>query len=128
MTPARHYQQQSLQPKQPATQKTPKQKFRKKPMANDIRDQPKNDSPLLALRRKIMESINAADIQTLKALIKESLREVLREERMNLCQLLMPFVSDDEQAKIEASLGSPDDYNEDEFIDLTNWVRHGGLI
>ncbi|MEA5449002.1 hypothetical protein VB780_10515 [Leptolyngbya sp. CCNP1308] len=75
-----------------------------------------------------MESTNILDSQTLKALIKESLREVLREERMNLCQLLMPFVSDDEQAEIEASLGSPDDYNEDEFIDLTNWVRHGGSI
>jgi len=75
-----------------------------------------------------MESTNILDSQTLKALIKESLREVLREERMNLCQLLMPFVSDDEQTEIEASLGSPDDYNEDEFIDLTNWVRHGGAI
>ena len=40
----------------------------------------------------------------------------------------MPFVSDDEQAEIEVSLGSPDDYNKDEFIDLTNWVRHGGSI
>ncbi|MBD2231106.1 hypothetical protein [Phormidium tenue] len=75
-----------------------------------------------------MESTNILDSQTLKALIKESLREVLREERLNLCQLLMPFVSDDEQAEIEASLGFPDDYNEDEFIDLTDWVQHGGSI
>lgn len=75
-----------------------------------------------------MESTNALDVQTLKALIKESLREVLREERLNLCQLLMPYVSDEEQSEIEASLGSPDDYNKDEFMDLTNWVQHGGSI
>jgi hypothetical protein len=75
-----------------------------------------------------MESTNTLDTQSLKALIKESLREVLREERLNLCQLLMPFVSDDEQADIEASLGSPNDYDEADFIDLTNWVRHGGSI
>ncbi len=77
-----------------------------------------------------MESTNAFNTQTLKALVKESLREVLREERINLCQvkeslrevlreerinlcqLLMPFVSDDEQTEIEASLGSPDDNTE----------------
>lgn len=42
-----------------------------------------------------MESTSFADLQALKALIKESLREVLREERLNLCQLFMPYVSDD---------------------------------
>ena len=75
-----------------------------------------------------MESTNISDIHVLKALIKESLREVLREERLNLCQLLMPYVSDDEQAEIDASLGTPDDYSNDEFVDLTHWVQHGGPI
>nr|WP_228054299.1 type II toxin-antitoxin system HicB family antitoxin [Nodosilinea sp. LEGE 07298] len=42
--------------------------------------------------------------------------------------LQIPFVSDDEQANIEASLAPPKDYDEDDFIDLTNWVRHGGSI
>lgn len=41
-----------------------------------------------------MESTEALNAQALKALIKESLREVLREERLNLCKLLMPLVSD----------------------------------
>jgi hypothetical protein len=75
-----------------------------------------------------MESTNALTTDTLKALIKESLREVLREERLNLSQLLMPFVSSEEQAEIDASLGSPEDYADEEFINLTDWVRHGSSI
>ena len=35
------------------------------------------------------------EIQELKAIIKESIREVLREERMLLCQVLIPYVSDE---------------------------------
>ena len=75
-----------------------------------------------------MESTSIADLQTLKALIKESLREVLREERLNLCQILMPYVNDDEQAEIDTALGNPEAYGEDELIDLTGWVKHGGSI
>lgn len=70
-----------------------------------------------------MESTNALTTESLKALIKESLREVLREERLNLSQLLMPFVSDEEQAEIEASLGFPETYTDEEFVNLTDWVR-----
>jgi len=40
------------------------------------------------------------EIVELKALIKESVREVLREERLLLCQVLMPYVSDEEQGVI----------------------------
>ena len=64
----------------------------------------------------------------LKVLIKESVREVLREERLLLCQILMPYVSDDEQAEIEADFGSPSDYEDDELIDMTDWVKYGGQI
>jgi hypothetical protein len=45
------------------------------------------------------------ETQALKVLIKESVREVLREERLLLCQILMPYVSDDEQAEIDADFG-----------------------
>lgn len=58
------------------------------------------------------------EIQELKALIKESVREVIREARLSLCQALIPFVSDQEQQEIEAEFGSPDD-DEDEWIDMT---------
>ncbi|ASC69500.1 hypothetical protein XM38_004270 [Halomicronema hongdechloris C2206] len=75
-----------------------------------------------------MESTEALNSETLKALIKDSLREVLREERLHLCKLLMPFVSDEEQAEIETQVGSPKDFDASETIDLTDWVKHGGSI
>jgi hypothetical protein len=68
------------------------------------------------------------EIQELKALIKESMREVLREERLLLCKILMPYVDDAEQADLEAEFGSPTDYEDDETIDLTAWVKHGNQI
>ena len=64
----------------------------------------------------------------LKVLIKDRVREVLREERLLLCQILMPYVSDDEQAEIDADFGSPSDYEDDELIDMTDWVKYGGQI
>jgi hypothetical protein len=66
--------------------------------------------------------------QELKDLIKETLREVLREERLILCKILMPYVDDAEQAELEAEFGSPTDYDEDEVIDMTAWVKHGNQI
>ena len=60
----------------------------------------------------------------LKVLIKESVREVLREERLLLCQILMPYVSDDEQSEIDADFGFPSDYEDDELIDMTDWVKY----
>jgi hypothetical protein len=59
------------------------------------------------------------EIQELRMLIKEMMREVLREERLLLCKLLIPCVTDEEQAEIEAEFGSPQDYNDDRVIDLT---------
>ncbi|NJL38524.1 MAG: hypothetical protein HC840_05220 [Leptolyngbyaceae cyanobacterium RM2_2_4] len=68
------------------------------------------------------------EIQELKALIKESVREVLREERLLLCQVLIPYVSDEEQSDIETEFGAPSDYDDDEVVDMTHWVKHGGQI
>ena len=68
------------------------------------------------------------EVQELKALIKESMREVLREERLILCKLLMPYVDDAEQAELEAEFGSPTDYQDDEVIDMTAWVKHGNQV
>lgn len=68
------------------------------------------------------------ETKELKALIKESVREVLREERLLLCNALIPSISDEEQEEIEAEFGSPSDYQTDEVIDLTNWVKYGGQI
>jgi hypothetical protein len=68
------------------------------------------------------------DTKELKALIKESVREVLREERLMLCDSLIPYVTDEEQAEIEEEFGLPSDYESDEMIDMTNWVKHSGKI
>ena len=64
----------------------------------------------------------------LKALIKESTREILRAERLLLCQLLAPVISDAEQLEIDAEFGTPSDYETDKLIDMTGWVLRGGKI
>jgi hypothetical protein len=64
----------------------------------------------------------------LKQLVKESLREVLREERLTLCQILIPFVSDPEMQEIQSQIGEPADYAPTEFVDLTDWVKHGNPL
>lgn len=45
------------------------------------------------------------DAQALKALIKESVREVLKEEWFSMWQSVIPQVSDAEQAEINQSSG-----------------------
>ena len=65
---------------------------------------------------------------TLKALIKESIREVLQEERLSLVQALIPYVSDEEQLEIDAQFGSPSDYEDEEIIDITEWIKNGDKI
>jgi len=59
----------------------------------------------------------------LKKLLKGSLREVLREERLGLYEILLPKVSKKEQKNIEEFYGSPKDYNESEFVDMTDWIK-----
>lgn len=34
--------------------------------------------------------------------------------------MVIPYASDEEQQEIEQEMGSPADYNEDDFIDLTD--------
>lgn len=65
------------------------------------------------------------EAEQLKQLVKDSLREVLREERLKLCQVLIPYVSDKEMQEIQAKLGSPADYKETEFVNMTDWVKNG---
>ncbi|MEY3870511.1 MAG: hypothetical protein ACRCT1_18555 [Microcoleaceae cyanobacterium] len=67
-------------------------------------------------------------IQELKALIKESVREVLREERLLLSQALIPYVSEKEQEELDVMFGSPSDYENQESVDMTEWVKHGHKI
>ncbi|MCP5102045.1 MAG: hypothetical protein GY950_01635 [bacterium] len=57
-----------------------------------------------------------------KRLIKESIKEALKEERYLLYDTLIPSVGAKEQAEIESRYGSPDNYDENEFEDVTEWV------
>jgi hypothetical protein len=59
----------------------------------------------------------------LKKLIKESVREVLREERLGLCEIMIPHASKKELNEIRTKLGSPADYRENDFTDMTDWVK-----
>lgn len=61
--------------------------------------------------------------ESLKALIKESIREVLREERLNLCEIMMPQASKKELDEIQKAIGSSADYDEEDFIDMTAWTK-----
>jgi hypothetical protein len=72
----------------------------------------------------VPKRISTVDTQALKELIKESVREVLREEWFSLYQMLIPFVSDAEQNDIDQELGSPSNVTEDDFVDMTDWVDH----
>ncbi len=69
------------------------------------------------------------EAQALKELIQQSIREtvreVLREERLALCLALIPRVSKQEMAEIRSQFGTPSEYNKDEFVNMTDWVRNG---
>lgn len=64
----------------------------------------------------------------LRQLVKESVREVLREERLRLCQILIPCVSDKEMQEIQAKLGTAPENSQTEYINMTDWVQHGNHI
>ena len=71
-----------------------------------------------------METPISIDARVLKALIKESVREVMKEEWFSLWQATIPEVSDAEQAELEEALGhSPLPYSASEAVDMTDWLN-----
>ena len=64
------------------------------------------------------------EAQELKQLLKETIREVIREERLALNIILTPYASDKESQEIQTKFGSPYQYDKKNFIDITNWVNH----
>ena len=59
----------------------------------------------------------------LKEMIKESMREVIREERLSLYEILIPYATRKEVNEIEMKFGSPKKYDEEKFVDMTAWIR-----
>ena len=62
------------------------------------------------------------EITQLKKIIKESVREVIEEERKNLVEILIPFVSDEEKKFLKKKLKNPKDYKE--FEDATKMILY----
>ncbi|MCA2683052.1 MAG: hypothetical protein IM504_06485 [Microcystis sp. M038S2] len=69
-----------------------------------------------------MEPANTLDALMLKTIIKEGVREVMREEWLKFFEMLIPYVDDIEQADIEANF-NPVDYKDDGFVDITGWFN-----
>ena len=63
------------------------------------------------------------ETQMLRDLITESIREVLREERLSLYLSLIPVVSSKEAREIEAKFSAPSQYDPEELIDMTDWIK-----
>jgi len=63
------------------------------------------------------------EAQMLRDIIKQSVREVLREERLSLFLALIPLVSDKEIHEIEAKFPNPSQYATEEFTDMTDWIK-----
>ena len=47
----------------------------------------------------------------------------VREERLSLIQALIPSVNAQEMKEISQKFGTPDNYNENDFIDMTDWLN-----
>ena len=62
------------------------------------------------------------EINLFKQIIKESIKEALREERYVIYDTLIPSVSAEEQREIDELHGFPGDYEEGELEDVTDWV------
>ncbi|MCL1467838.1 hypothetical protein [Argonema galeatum] len=73
-----------------------------------------------------MEAQELKDI--IQESVRETIREVLKEERLALCLALIPRVSEKEMQAIKKQFGSPSDYDKDDFVNMTDWVRHGTNI
>jgi hypothetical protein len=61
---------------------------------------------------------------------RKSWSQAIAGETLPLHQLWedVPSISDEEQAEIEAQLGPPNDAAGEEWIDMTEWVKHGGEL
>ena len=62
--------------------------------------------------------------EELKNIIKESVREAIKEERLTLYEILIPSVSKKEMDDISKKYGSPDNYQYEDFVDKTDWIKN----
>jgi hypothetical protein len=72
-----------------------------------------------------MEPAETPDAQTLKAIIQESVCEIVCEEWLRFFELTTPYVTDAEQAEIEETF-NPANYADGDFINITSWFDYAG--
>lgn len=60
--------------------------------------------------------------EELKYMIKETVREVLKEERLILHEILIPYITKKELDDIHNKYNTPKKYIENDFVDMTNWI------
>jgi hypothetical protein len=75
-------------------------------------------------------AIDADDLGFCPESFRKSWSQAIAGETLPLNQLWedTPYISDEEQAEIQAQFGPPDDAAGAEWIDMTEWVKHGGAI
>ena len=61
--------------------------------------------------------------EELKYMIKETVREVLKEERLIFHEILIPYVTKKELDEIHKKFDSPKKYIENDFVDMTDWIN-----
>ena len=66
-------------------------------------------------------SESVIDYESLKEIIKSSVKEAIKEERMNLSFALAPKVDHEEMQDIIKNFGTRKDYKTEEFEDISDW-------
>lgn len=59
----------------------------------------------------------------IKEIFRDVINEVIREERINFYQYIVPTASESELNNIEKLYGNPQIYNKKDFVDMTDWVN-----
>ena len=60
--------------------------------------------------------------KALKEIIKDGVKEALKEERLTLYEIIVPYASKKEIDEINKKFGSPGKYKRKDFVDMTNWT------
>ncbi len=60
--------------------------------------------------------------KALKQIIKDGVKEALKEERITLYEIIVPYATKKEIEEIHKKFGSPDKYKEKDFVDMTKWT------
>jgi|GEM_PF-137769 uncharacterized protein (DUF433 family) len=56
--------------------------------------------------------------------VQETMNEVLRREKFTFIFSQIPYVSDEEQEELDEMFGLPSDYEDQELVDMTDWVKN----